>query len=220
VALSLGVNGAYMEEMWLQWLTDSMEWIRASGWIGIFWFIMIYTLTCVFFLPGSMLTVGAGAIYGFWGGMLMVTVSSTLGAMVNFWTSRYLLRKLTLRHLSAHPKFQALDRAIEKEGWQVIIISRISPIVPHSLVSYIAGVTKISGTRFFVASLLGFIPISVAYSYAGALLGAVARTRMNLTTNDPFTWAMYGFGLVATILATWMAARMAGRALRQSVPMD
>jgi uncharacterized membrane protein YdjX (TVP38/TMEM64 family) len=209
-----------MEETWLHWLNQSMDWIRASGWVGVVWFVVLYTLTCVFFLPGSALTVGAGAIYGFWWGTVLVTVSSTVGAMVNFLTARYLLRGFVQRHLSHSRKFLALDHAIDREGWQVILVSRLSPVVPHSLVSYIAGVAKISFTRFSFASFIGFLPISVAYSYAGALLGAVARTRLQITTNDPWTWALYGLGALVTIAAVVMTARMARRALSQSIPLE
>jgi uncharacterized membrane protein YdjX (TVP38/TMEM64 family) len=207
-----------MEETWLHWLTASMDWIQASGWVGMLWFVVLYTLTCVFFLPGSALTVGAGAVYGFWGGTVLVTVSSTVGAVVNFLTARYLMRAFVLRHLSHSPKFLSLDRAIGKEGAQVVLVSRVSPVVPHSLVSYIAGVTKISFWKFSLASFIGFIPISVAYSYAGALLGAVARTKLQITTNDPLTWFFYGVGLIVTVGAVVMTARMAARALRQSMP--
>lgn len=209
-----------MEETWLHWLTASMDWIQASGWVGMVWFVVLYTLTCVFFLPGSALTVGAGAIYGFWGGTLLVTFSSTVGAVVNFLTARYLLRAFVLRHLSHSRKFLALDHAIEREGAQVVFVSRISPVVPHSLVSYIAGVTKISFWKFSLASFLGFIPISVAYSYAGALLGAVARTHLKITTNDPLNWFFYGLGMVVTIGVVIMTARMGARALRQSMPEE
>lgn len=209
-----------MADAWLQWLSDSMSWIENSGWVGVLWFIFLYALTCIFFLPGSFLTVGAGAVYGFWWGALLVTFSSTAGATVNFLTGRYLLRRFVLRHLSHSPKFLALDRAIEREGWQVILVSRISPIVPHSLVSYIAGVTQISLTRFSVASFLGFLPFSAAYSYAGALLGAVARTQFQTTNPDPWTWTLYIIGLFFTIWAVVMTARMATKALRQSVPTE
>ena len=209
-----------METSWLQWIGESMTWIQSSGWVGVAWFVVLYALTCVFFLPGSALTVGAGAVYGFWWGTLLVMVSSTVGAMVNFLMARYLLRAFVLRHLAGSPKFLSLNRAIEREGWKVILVSRISPIVPHSLVSYIAGVTRISFTRFSLASFLGFLPISVVYSYAGALLGAVARSRLQWTTNDPWTWVLYGVGLVFTVAAVVMTARLAARALRQSVPME
>lgn len=209
-----------MESSWLLWIGETMTWIQSSGWVGVAWFIVLYTLTCVFFLPGSALTVGAGAVYGFWWGTLLVMASSTVGAMVNFLTARYLLRNFVLRHLAGSPKFLSLDRAIEREGWKVILVSRISPIVPHSLVSYIAGVTRISCTRFTLASFLGFLPISVAYSYAGALLGAVARSKLQWTNNDPWTWVLYGVGMIFTVAAVVMTARLAARALRQSVPME
>lgn len=209
-----------MQETWLAWVTESLEWIRASGWQGVGWFVALFILSCVFFLPGSALTVGAGAVYGFWWGAVLVTISSTLGALVNFLTSRYLLRTWLSTKLHKYPKFLALDRAIEKDGWKVILISRISPVLPHSLVSYIAGITQISCGRFTLASFLGFLPISIGYSYVGALLGAVARTKMQITSNDPLTWAFYGIGLVVTVLSVVWSAKLAAKALRSSIPME
>ncbi len=100
-----------MHEMWLQWMTQSLDWVEQSGWVGWLGFIVIYTLTCVFFLPGSVLTVGAGAIYGFWGGTLLVSISNLVGAVVNFLTSRYLLRGWLQRKFASNAKYHALDRA-------------------------------------------------------------------------------------------------------------
>jgi len=209
-----------MQQQWLLWVTDTLDWIRSAGWVGMIWFIVLFALTCVFFLPGSALTLGAGAVYGFWWGTFLVMLGSVLGAQINFLTSRYLLRNWISSCLEKHPRWLALDRAIERHGWQVVLLSRLSPIVPHSLVSYIAGVTGIGVWRFSMASLIGFLPISAAYSYGGALLGAVVRTRANITSNDPFTWTMYVFGLILSIVVVLWTARIAKKALHSSAPED
>ena len=95
-----------------EFLHHSMEWIAQSGWSGVVWFVILYTLTCVFFLPGSVLTVGAGAVYGFWFSTILVTVSSTLGAVVNFLTSRYLARGWMHGKLGPSGKFRAWTRLL------------------------------------------------------------------------------------------------------------
>ena len=97
-----------------EFLHHSMEWIEQSGWIGVGWFIVLYTLTCVFFLPGSVLTVGAGAVYGFWFSTALVTISSTVGAAVNFLTSRYLTRNWMQGKLGHSVKFRALDESCQR----------------------------------------------------------------------------------------------------------
>jgi hypothetical protein len=106
-----------------EFLHHSMEWIAQSGWVGVAGFIILYTLTCVFFLPGSVLTVGAGAVYGFWFSTVLVTISSTVGAVVNFLTSRYLARSWMQKRLGRNAKFLALERAVSTEGWRMMLIS-------------------------------------------------------------------------------------------------
>ena len=208
-----------MSKMWLEWMTHGLDWIDQAGWIGWIGFIVIYTLTCVFFLPGSVLTVGAGAIYGFWGGTLLVSISNLVGAVVNFLTSRYLLRGWLQRKFAANRKFHALDSAVATDGWRVILLSRISPVVPHSVVSYACGLTRLSLAKFSLASWLGFIPISAAYSYAGAFLGKFARLKAGLPHGAESwqTWAFYGLGLVVTVIVTIWSTRIASRALKPHV---
>jgi uncharacterized membrane protein YdjX (TVP38/TMEM64 family) len=194
-----------------EFLHRSMEWITQSGWIGVAGFIILYTLTCVFFLPGSVLTVGAGAVYGFWFSTALVTISSTVGAVVNFLCSRYLARSWMQKRLGRSTRFRALERAVSTEGSRMILISRMSPLIPHSLVSYAAGLIRISFWRFTLASFAGFLPQSVAYTYIGAVVGKAVRTSAGVTPHDPVIWALYGLGLVATLAVTVLTTRIARR---------
>lgn len=203
-----------MEEAWAEWMTNGMQWIEQSGWMGWVWFIVLYTLTCVFFLPGSMLTVGAGAAYGFWGGTVLVSISSVAGALVNFLTSRYLIRGWLTRKFAKNKTFHALDHAIAKDGWQIILLSRVSPILPHSVVSYACGLTRISLTKYSLASWIGFIPISAAYAYLGALVGKFARAKAGLYHGTD-SWIFYGIGLIVTVIVTVLSTRLAARAIRE-----
>ena len=208
-----------MSKVWLDWMTHGLEWVEHAGWLGWLAFIGIYTLTCVFFLPGSVLTVGAGAIYGFWGGTILVSISNLVGAVVNFLTSRYLLRGWLNRRFADNKKFHLLDQAIATEGWRIILLSRISPIVPHSIVSYACGLTRLSFLKFSLASWVGFIPISAAYSYAGAFLGKFARLKAGLPHGAESwqTWCFYGLGLLVTVVVSIWSTRLATRALKAHV---
>ena len=198
-----------------EFLHHSMEWIAQSGWSGVVWFVILYTLTCVFFLPGSVLTVGAGAVYGFWFSTVLVTVSSTLGAVVNFLTSRYLASGWMQGKLGQSAKFRALDKAVSAEGWRIIFTSRMSPIIPHSLVSYAAGLLRISFWQFTVASFFGFLPQSAAYTYLGAVLGKAVRTSAGVTDHDPILWIFYCLGLVATLAVTILTTKIARRSWKR-----
>lgn len=199
-------------------LIVSMDWIQQSGVLGMVWLVVLYALTCVFFLPGSLLTVGAGAIYGFWIGVPLITVASGVGAAANFVTSRYLARKWIQRKFGKDMSFLALEKAVGREGWKLILISRISPVVPHSLVSYAAGLTNISFTRFFLSSMVGFLPLSAAYAYVGVVIGKVVRNSADIVPHDPLSWTLYIAGLVATVAVVILTARAATKAWRQHVP--
>ena len=175
-----------------------MEWIAHSGWVGVSWFIFSTRSRVSSFYPVPILTIGAGAVYGFWFSTALVTVSSTVGAAVNFLTSRYLVRDWMQRRIGQNAKFRALEKAVSLAGSRMILISRMSPIIPHSLVSYAAGLMRISFWRFTLASFVGFLPPSAAYTYVGAIVGKAVRTSAGVSPHDPVTWAFYGVGLAAT----------------------
>jgi uncharacterized membrane protein YdjX (TVP38/TMEM64 family) len=202
---------------WNELLAHWLEMIRQQGPAGWFWFVLLYSLTCVTFLPGSVLSVGAGAVYGFWLGTLLVSLSSAIGAMAAFLAGRFVFRRMLLRKLEKSSKFLALDLAIEREGWKIVFLSRLSPILPHSIVSYIAGLTRISLARYTLASWAGFIPISAAYAYAGAVVGSITRNRAGLGGDTEPSWILYGLGLVITIVVMVLSGRVAKRALRESM---
>lgn len=198
-------------------LSMSMEWIKGSGWVGMVVFILLYTLVFVFLLPGSPFVIGVAAVYGFWLSVPLVALSSTCGGAVSFLISRYLARDWIERKLGHDRRFHVLERAVGSAGWKVILLSRISPIMPHTLVSYAAGLTRISFWRFTMATFLGFLPMSIAYSYTGAFLGKAVRASSGSTPTDPVTWAFYILGFIATIVATVLATRATSRAWEETV---
>ncbi len=204
-----------MLDAWTAWMDQGMLWIAASGWVGWIWFIILYTLSCVLFLPGSVLSFGAGAVYGFWGGTILVSIGSVAGALANFLTTRYLLRGWMGRKFAASRKFHALDHAATSDGWKLVILTRLSPILPHSLVSCAFGLSRISFWRFTLASWIGFLPISAAYAYGGAVIGRAAKGGLH---QGPWAWAAYSIELAITILITIWITRIAHKALKSYAP--
>ena len=204
-----------MVEAWTAWMDRGMVWIEHSGWIGWIWFIVLYALSCVLFLPGSVLSFGAGAVYGFWSGTLLVSLGSVAGALANFLTTRYLLRGWMARKFAASKKFRALDHAAANDGWKLVMLTRISPILPHSLVSCAFGLSRITLPQFLLASWIGFLPISAAYAYGGAVIGRAAKGGLH---QGPRAWIAYTIELVITVLITIWVTRIAHTALRNCAP--
>jgi uncharacterized membrane protein YdjX (TVP38/TMEM64 family) len=175
---------------------------------GVVAFVLIYILACVLMIPGSALTLGAGAIYGVVNGSLIVSVAATLGATAAFLSGRYLMRERVGGMLARHPKFAALDRAVALEAWKIVLLTRLSPVFPFAPLNYAFGLTRVSLRVYVIGSWLGMLPGTVLYVYLGSLAKAAGGG-----SRSPAQWVGYGLGLLATVAATIVIARSARRAL-------
>lgn len=204
-----------MLDQWTEWMRQSMAWIEQTGPLGWVWFIVLYALSCVLFLPGSVLSVGAGAVYGFWGATALVSAASVAGAFANFLSARFLLRGWMERRFAGSRKFQALNHVAMKDAWRMVILTRISPILPHSLVSCALGLSRIRTWRYLLASWIGFLPLSAAYAYGGAVLGKAAKGGLQ---QAPWAWGLYAVEIAITAAVTFWITRAAHRALKSVAP--
>lgn len=194
-------------------LQDSLEWIQRLGVWGPVLFIAIYAAASVLFVPGSILTIGAGVLFGVVQGSVCVSVASTLGATGAFVVGRYLARDWVARKIASHGKFAAMDRAVADEGWKIVGLMRLSPAFPFTLLNYAFGLTRVSLRDYVLASWIGMMPGTVMYVYLGSLARAGARPQ----SRTPAEWSLYGVGLLATIGVTLLITRMARRALAQRI---
>src|SRR5690242_8095361 len=111
-------------------LRETLAWIGRLGPWGPVLFIGIYVVATVFFIPGSVLTLGAGALFGVGLGSVCVSVSATLGATAAFLVGRYLARDAVARKIAKNERFAAIDHAVAEEGWKIVLLTRLSPIFP------------------------------------------------------------------------------------------
>lgn len=199
-------------------LTSTLEWIDALGWAGYLVFIGLYILACVFLVPGSLLTLGAGAIYGLFRGFLVVSIGSTLGATAAFLVGRYFARNWVADKVEGNAKFKAIDDAVASEGWKIVGLTRLSPAFPFTLLNYAYGLTKVSLRDYFLASWIGMIPGTVMYVYIGSLAGNLATLGTEGAPADaPGKVALQAVGLLATVAVTVYVTRLAKRALDAQV---
>lgn len=179
-------------------------------------FILVYLLATVAFVPGSLLTLAAGAMFGLLRGTLYVMLGATLGASAAFLVARYLARKTVARRLTASPRFAALDTALGREGRRIVLLLRLSPLFPFNLLNYLLGVTKVSFLDFFIASI-GMLPGSLLYVYYGRVAGDVAALAGGVAPpRGPAYYALLAIGLAATVTVTAVVTRAARRALAAS----
>jgi uncharacterized membrane protein YdjX (TVP38/TMEM64 family) len=176
-------------------------------------FVGLYVVATVLFVPGSVLTLGAGAVFGVALGSVCVSISATLGATAAFLVGRYLARDTIARKIEKHEKFATIDRAVADEGWKIVLLTRLSPVFPFTLLNYAFGLTRVKLSHYVLASWLGMIPGTVMYVYLGSLINVGAGHRQR-TTGE---WILYGVGLLATVTVTVFVTRLAKRALAKKI---
>jgi len=198
-------------------LRGALDAIVGLGPWGSVIFIVLYIAATVLFLPGSILTLGAGAVFGVVKGAVIVSVSATLGATAAFLVGRYVARDAIARKIEGNPKFKAIDLAVAREGWKIVGLTRLSPVFPFNLLNYAFGLTRVSLRDYVLASWIGMIPGTVMYVYLGSLAGDLASIGSGRASRTPAEWVLYGVGLLATVTVTLYVTRIARGALTRRI---
>ncbi|WP_026732151.1 TVP38/TMEM64 family protein [Fischerella sp. PCC 9605] len=200
-----------------EWLRNALQWIDSLGTFGAIAFIALYIIATVAFLPGSILTLGAGVVFGVVWGSLYVFIGATLGAIAAFLVGRYLARGWVAKKIADNKKFAAIDRAVGREGLKIVLLTRLSPIFPFNLLNYAFGITDVSLKDYFIGSV-GMIPGTIMYVYIGSLAGNLAMIgTQTQPTNPTVQWAIRIIGFIATVAVTLYITRIARKALEQEV---
>jgi uncharacterized membrane protein YdjX (TVP38/TMEM64 family) len=197
-------------------LTSALNAISALGPAAPLAFIAIYIIACVLFIPGSILTIGAGVIFGVLWGSIYVSVASTAGATAAFLVGRYLAREAVARRIERNARFRSIDDAVAREGWKMVLLTRLSPVFPFNLLNYAYGLTRVRLAEYVVASWIGMMPATVMFVYIGALSGDLARAAAGTGgASANLRWALNVVGFAATVAIAVYATRIGTRALKE-----
>ncbi len=179
-------------------------------------FIVGYAVACVAFIPATLLTLAAGAIFGVVKGVAFVFMGASLGACAAFLIARYVARGAVERRLAGNPRLAAIDRAIGREGRRIVLLLRLSPVFPFIWLNYGLGLTQVRFTDFLLA-MPGVLPASLIYVYSGKVAGDVAALAGGAAPpRGVGYYAVLGIGLAATIVVTVLITRTARRALAEA----
>jgi uncharacterized membrane protein YdjX (TVP38/TMEM64 family) len=190
-------------------------WISSLGAVAPVVFIAAYVAACVLFIPGSIMTIGAGVLFGVVRGSIYVSIGATAGATAAFLIGRYFARDWVARKLAGNATFNAIDAAVGREGWKIVGLTRLSPVFPFNLLNYAYGLTSVSLRDYLLASWIGMLPGVVMYTYIGSLIGDLTRIGAAQTTRPAGYWILNVVGLAATVGVALYAARIARRALAE-----
>ena len=194
-------------------LKGALDWVGKLGPWGPVIFIAFYIVATVLFIPGSVLTLGAGAIFGVGLGSVCVSIAATLGATCAFIVGRYFARDAIARKIDGNARFSAIDKAVAAQGWKIVFLTRLSPVFPFTLLNYAFGLTRVKLGHYMLASWIGMMPGTVMYVYLGSLAHVSAGQRRR-TTGE---WILYGVGLLATVVVTVFVTRIARAALAKRI---
>jgi uncharacterized membrane protein YdjX (TVP38/TMEM64 family) len=198
-----------------EWLEQFNVWIVGFGPKGMLVYVGAYVIATVLFLPGSVLTIGAGFLFGVVRGTIVVSTGSTIGASLAFLISRYVARRWVAERAESNPRFEAIDRAIGMQGWKIVGLLRLSPAIPFNLSNYLYGLTSVRFLPYVIASWLGMLPGTVMYVY----LGTAGKDRLDAAAGATArSWqqdALLGVGLVAIVAVTILITRSANNALAE-----
>jgi pyruvate/2-oxoglutarate dehydrogenase complex dihydrolipoamide dehydrogenase (E3) component/uncharacterized membrane protein YdjX (TVP38/TMEM64 family) len=198
-----------------RYLLEFVGWIRGAGWVGMLTFAVAYVLACVLFVPASVLTLGAGFAYGVARGVPLVWISATLAATVAFLLGRTLARDWIAHRIAGNVRFAAIDRAVGAQGLRIVLLIRLSPVFPFSLLNYGFGLTRVT-LRDYVLGSIGMLPGTVMYVYLGSLITSLTELAAGRPAGDGVQQGFYFAGLVATVAVTAYVTRVARRALTEA----
>lgn len=196
-----------------EWTASLLAWVDGRGaWaaaiLGIAWIP-----AAILFVPGTVLTLGTGFLLGLETGLAVVSLGSTVGATAAFLVGRRLGRDWVRQRVGERRAFRGIDRAIEREGLKVVLLLRLSPIVPFNALNYALALTGVRLRDYVLGSWVGMLPGTLLYVWLGAGARSLAAIAAG-TSERPAAWLLlFGAGLAAIAVAVWLVARAARRTL-------
>jgi len=197
-------------------LPELLEWVRAQGAFAPVVYGALYAVAVPCFVPGSLLTLTAGALFGLWPGVPVVFVAAVVGSSLSFVTARFLVRPWAETWARRNQRFAAVDHAVAAEGARIVFLLRLTPLVPFTVLNYLLGVTRLRWRDLLMASP-GMLPGTILYVYYGHVIGDV--TAVAAGARPPRSAAQYAVlagGLIAAVLVAWRVSRIARAALAET----
>jgi len=211
--LLLFIPGSPLEDALLNFL----EWLEElPKWQGILILTLVETICTILILPATPLNLASGFLFGVGWGSLISVSSTDLAAVISFFIGRYLARGWAEQEIERRPKFKAVDAAVEKQGMWIIILVRFSPVFPFGLCNYLFGLTKVGFWKYWIASTIGLLPYTVAYTYLGSLMRQLTDIFTDDATDSTQQIIFLSVGGGATLMTVVVVAWITRRALKNA----
>lgn len=198
------------------WLEVFNGWVSELGVLGMVLFALVYAVATVLMIPGSLLTLAGGAVFGLVPGFITILHGATLGAALAFLVSRFVARKRVESWIQQKPSFNVIDKAVAKQGWKIVFLTRLSPIFPFNFQNYAYGLTSVTFRHYLLATWIGMIPGTFLYVYFGTLGRSGLEAASGAESAETLKIVLQVVGLIATLAVTILITRTAQKALREA----
>jgi uncharacterized membrane protein YdjX (TVP38/TMEM64 family) len=198
------------------WLHHFIDWVRTRGPVGMIVYGAAYVVGTVLLVPGTLLTVGSGFLYGPIIGTLIVSPASVLGATIAFVLGRSFASDWIAKKVAKYPKFELIDRAIAKNGFKIVLLMRLNPIfVPFAVLNYALGLSRVRLRDYILASWIGMLPATTLYVYLGSSVRNLSDLLQGkLASAGLWPQLLFWGGLVAAGGLVYILTRVARQALQ------
>ncbi len=180
--------------------------------LGIFFFVFIYIFIVLLILPASWLSIAAGYLYGTYLGSVIVFISAFIGASISFFISKRFFSKKVLDLINKYPKLSLLENIIQKGGLKLILLTRLSPLFPFSILNYFYGLNNITYKDFSI-SLICIIPGTFLYCSVGSLLNDLSDI-VNLKLNNNLVTTL--ISIISTSLIIYFLSKYSNEIINES----
>jgi uncharacterized membrane protein YdjX (TVP38/TMEM64 family) len=198
-----------------EWVQSFTTAVRELGVPGAAIFAIVYAAAVVVLAPAWPFSVAAGLAFGVFG-FPVVIISATIGASLAFLVARFVVREKVAGLMRNHSILEAIDRAVTEEGWKVVVLLRLTPLVPFNLQNYFLGATDIRFLPYVLATFFGIMPGAAGYVYAG-MLGQITANADDGASGVDITLRV--LGLAAAVVLIWLVGRKA-RTKLQALGVD
>ncbi len=198
------------------WIAQVQEKVMRLGVWSAIWYPLLYAGCNVLLLPGGLLSIGGGFFFGLWWGFFIVLIGNVTGAAISFYLSRWLGRRWLRRKLMRNPTLEALEPAVEREGWKIILLSQLHPLFPTSLLNYLYGLTTIRFRTCILWVAIGQAPGLFLYAYIGTLGQLGLNLMLGKSHPRLAEYWIWGGGLMLSIIILVALGRISLRLLQEA----
>ncbi len=198
-----------------EWVEVLVDWGQHHPVTGPLVYVLFVVVATVLFLPGSIAMMIGGFLFGFLPGFLLAVIAIPLGAQSAFEFGRWVARPWVRGKVAGNQRMQAIESALQEQAFTIVILTRLSLIIPFNLLNYAFGATSVKALSHWLATALGMLPAIALYVYLGTLARDLGHILSGEATPSQLGYWIIGAGVAAIAAATWIIHRAATQALER-----